>query len=57
MAFYDEWQAISCPDCQGRGSCPFCSSTGKIYTRKDRRSILDLKPTETEKVTKEIQDA
>jgi hypothetical protein len=33
--FQDEWKAMTCPDCEGKGSCPFCSSTGKVYERKN----------------------
>ena len=32
--FYEEWEAMACPDCKGKGSCPFCSSTGKVYKRR-----------------------
>lgn len=34
--FYEEWQAMTCLDCGGIGSCPFCSSTGKVYERRAR---------------------
>ena len=34
--FFDpsKWDTLTCQDCGGKGSCPFCSSTGKVYKRK-----------------------
>jgi hypothetical protein len=41
--FYDEWKAITCQYCNGKGSCPFCSSTGKLYERRKMiRNVHDL---------------
>ena len=34
--FRDEWETMTCLDCGGKGSCPFCSSTGKVYKRKEK---------------------
>ena len=35
-----EWESHACPECGGKGSCPFCSSTGKVYKRKDTGQTL-----------------